>query len=132
MKRYLTAQAVDAMQRNAIQDPVEVLSKYAHCQDYHPDLDLLGGPSGIGKSRFVAKQCEGMEVVSLDEIREQLAPCGTPLVYRQSEDPRVEPRRNPAELGARDYRGAAFKPNRDQYAADEVREEIARTPHVSG
>lgn len=71
-KRYLTAQAVDAMQRNTIQDPVEVLSKYAHCQDEYPELYLLCGPSGIGKSRFVAKQCEGMDVVSLDEIREQL------------------------------------------------------------
>lgn len=72
MQRYLKAQAVDAMQRNTIQDPADVMSRYAQAQSDYPELYLLCGPSGIGKSRFVAKQCEGMEVVSLDEIREQL------------------------------------------------------------
>ena len=69
---YLRACAIDALQRGRIALPSEAVSRFARYKDLHGHLFLLCGPSGIGKSRYVAQQCEDMAVVSLDNIRENL------------------------------------------------------------
>nr|WP_086939171.1 AAA family ATPase [Thaumasiovibrio occultus] len=70
-QRYLTGYAKAELQADTITLATETLGRHFAHKDSHPHLVVLCGPSGIGKSRFVATYFADPSVVmvSLDEIR---------------------------------------------------------------
>jgi predicted kinase len=72
VQHYLRALTIDALQRRVTSSTKELVQTFSQHKDHHSQLMILCGPSGIGKSRFVAQHCQQMAVVSLDQIREEL------------------------------------------------------------
>lgn len=71
-QRYLKSLVVETMQRGTCASLKSAIAKLSRHKDEHAHLILLCGPSGIGKSRYVARHCHDMSVISLDAIREEL------------------------------------------------------------
>lgn len=71
-QQYLRSLVADALQRGRCGSLKSALAKLSRHKDEHAHLILLCGPSGIGKSRYVAHHCHDMSVISLDVIREEL------------------------------------------------------------
>ena len=71
-QRYLKSLVVETMQRGTCASLKSAIAKLSRHKDEHAHLILLCGPSGIGKSRYVAHHCHDMSVISLDAIREEL------------------------------------------------------------
>jgi len=71
-QRYLRSLVIESLQRGTCASIRNAIAKLAHHKDEHAHLVLLCGPSGIGKSRYVARHCHDMSVISLDAIRETL------------------------------------------------------------
>ena len=71
-QRYLKSLVVDTMQRGTCASLKGAIAKLSRHKDEHAHLFLLCGPNGIGKSRYVARHCHDMSVISLDAIREEL------------------------------------------------------------
>lgn len=71
---------VDLVLANGLRDfesgtiftPEEAVAKSHGYRDAHPEVVITVGPSGSGKSTWVAKYLEDYELVSLDEIREEI------------------------------------------------------------
>jgi predicted kinase len=60
------------LQRGTSTSFKSAIAKLSRHKDEHAHLILLCGPSGIGKSRYVAHHCHDMSLISLDAIREEL------------------------------------------------------------
>ena len=71
-QRYLKSLVVDTLQRGTCASLKSAIAKLLRHKDEYAHLILLCGPSGIGKSRYVARHCNDMSVISLDAIREEL------------------------------------------------------------
>lgn len=71
-QRYLKSLVVETMQRGTCASLKSAIAKLSRHKDEHAHLILLCGPSGIGESRYVARHCHDMSVISLDAIREEL------------------------------------------------------------
>lgn len=71
---------VDLVLANGLRDfeaetiftPEEAVAKSHRYRDDHPEVVITVGPSGSGKSTRVARHLEDHELVSLDEIREEI------------------------------------------------------------
>ncbi len=71
-KDYIYATALSEIEKSVIALPVEALARsYAYKND-HAKLVVLCGPSGSGKSNWVARHCRDYVLISLDEIREEI------------------------------------------------------------
>jgi len=76
-KKYIAAHAIEGLQQGFITMAEEALGKCYEHKEQHSHLVVLCGPSGIGKSSFVAKHYADFNLVSLDEIREEINGCRT-------------------------------------------------------
>ncbi len=77
VQQYVYSRALRGMKKNFIYMPEEALAQAYQHKDHYSKLVVLCGPSGSGKSSWVACHCQGYELVSLDEIREQINGCRT-------------------------------------------------------
>jgi predicted kinase len=71
-QNYLRPLVIDMLQRGTSTSFKSAIAKLSRHKDEHAHLILLCGPSGIGKSRYVAHHCHDMSLISLDAIREEL------------------------------------------------------------
>ena len=76
-KKYIAAHALDGLLRGHIHIAEEALGKCYEHKEEHSNLVVLCGPSGIGKSSFVEKHYSDFNLISLDEIREEINGCRT-------------------------------------------------------
>ncbi|MDW6002507.1 AAA family ATPase [Vibrio mangrovi] len=69
---YLNGYAVSLLARGEITQPEEAIAKtYAHCGSYS-NLYVMCGISGSGKSTWIKKNLPDCQVISLDDIREEI------------------------------------------------------------
>jgi predicted kinase len=72
-RELVLAQGIRDAEEGLIATPYEAIARgYAH-RDGFPRFVLLCGPSGAGKSTWAAEHLPGYHLVSLDQLREQLA-----------------------------------------------------------
>ena len=76
-QQYITAHAIHSLQIGTISMAEEALGKFYEHKNEHSNLIVMCGPSGIGKSSFIAEHYADFTLVSLDEIRAEINGCRT-------------------------------------------------------
>jgi predicted kinase len=71
-KAYVYAHALYEMEQGGITMPEEALATTYQHREEHPHLVIMCGPSGSGKSSWIASHYPDYTLVSLDKLREQM------------------------------------------------------------
>lgn len=71
-RAYIHSHALYEIENGLITMPEEAIARAYSSKDNYSNLFLLCGPSGSGKSTWIEKNCEDFNLVSLDEIREEI------------------------------------------------------------
>lgn len=71
-QQYVWARGIRWLQQDSISLAEEALARGYQHKTHHARLVILCGPSGVGKSSFVAQHYRDWQVISLDAIREEL------------------------------------------------------------
>jgi len=71
MQDYVYAGALYELEKGKINMPEEAIATTYQHREEHPHLVILCGPSGSGKSSWIAEHYPDYDLVSLDELRQQ-------------------------------------------------------------
>ena len=71
-KKYTYAHAIHAFERDEIFVIEEAIAKAYANRVAHPELVILCGPSGSGKSSWISENVQKYQLISLDEIRREI------------------------------------------------------------
>ncbi|GLS26245.1 hypothetical protein GCM10007877_19600 [Marinibactrum halimedae] len=71
-RHYVYASGLQAMEQDRIFHPDEALAIAYQHKDQHPQVMVMCGPSGSGKSTWIAQHASEYEVISLDELRQEV------------------------------------------------------------
>lgn len=71
-RQFVFARALEEAEAEEIYAPEEAVAKSYSYRDDFPELVVLCGPSGSGKSRYAREVFGEYELVSMDEIRQEL------------------------------------------------------------
>lgn len=69
---YIYSYALRGLEQGKITTPEEALAIAYEHKNFHSRLIAVCGPSGIGKSSWISKNCKGFEIISLDGIRAEI------------------------------------------------------------
>ena len=72
-RRHALHAGIRAAEEGVIQSVEEAIARAWSLRDPAPDLTVLCGPSGSGKSHWIATHRAGATVISLDELRQEIA-----------------------------------------------------------
>ena len=72
-RRHAFQQSIRDAEAGLIQSLEEGIARAWQLKDPAPELILLWGPSGSGKSEWITKNAAAAHIVSLDEIRQEIA-----------------------------------------------------------
>ncbi len=73
--QYLFALTLRDLEAGSISMAEEGLARHYESKRDYANLIVLCGPSGIGKSSWISNNCKGHEIISLDDIREEVNGC---------------------------------------------------------
>jgi len=76
-QQYVNSHAIRGLEQGFISQPEEALAKAYQDRNAYSNLVVLCGPSGVGKSTWITRNCHDYQVISLDEIREEINGCRT-------------------------------------------------------
>ncbi|WP_087024826.1 AAA family ATPase [Thaumasiovibrio subtropicus] len=72
-QRYLRAMTIADMQNDQVVQEEECLARHFRHKENYAHLVVLCGPSGAGKSTYVSQHFKHYQLISLDEIREEIS-----------------------------------------------------------
>ena len=72
---YVYSYALYEIENNLITLPEESIARTFTHRNQYSNLIIVCGPSGSGKSTWIQDNCEEFELISLDEIREEINGC---------------------------------------------------------